>query len=40
MSVIVATSLITLIPFLLCEINDGIFLKAFRGKQKSIQTLN
>ena len=40
MSGIVATSLITLIPFLLWEINDGIFLKAFRGKQKSIQTLN
>ena len=40
MSGIVATSLITLIPFLLCEINDGIYLKAFRVIQKSIQTLN
>ena len=40
MSGIVATSLITLIPFLLWEINDGIFLKSFRDIQVSFQTLN
>ena len=40
MSGIVATSLITLIPFLLWKINDGIFLKAFKVINDSFQTLN
>ena len=40
MSGIVATSLITLIPFSLGKIHDGIFLKAFKGIPASFQTLN